>query len=131
MTKSVMDYGAIVDAGALIRAHCRKDDSGFAVYEDGWSDERVHKELGTATISNIVGLRRRLIGNTRRISTAPDAAQARRIELLEGRVAELENSVLSAMQWLQRRFQYQPPQGRPRSSPPMTDAAGAKNGGDP
>ncbi|HLG49327.1 MAG TPA: hypothetical protein VKY24_23990 [Reyranella sp.] len=130
MTKSVMDYTAIVEAGALIKAHCRKDASGFAVYEDGWSDERVQQELGAnaASVANIVGLRRKLIGNTRRTTTATDAAQEKRIEELEGRVAELETAMSGTMQWLQRRFQYQPPPGRPRSSPPGLNGTDAKAG---
>jgi hypothetical protein len=127
MTKSVMDYAAIVEAGTLIKAHCRKDASGHAVWEDGWSDERVQQELGGgANVANIISLRRKLIGNTARKASAADAALEKRIDELDARVAELENTVLAAMQWLQRRFQYQPPPGRPRSSPPeaqMTNGA--------
>jgi len=121
MTKSVMDYTAIVEAGALIKAHCGKDAAGYAVWEDGWNEERVQQELkGRASVANLVGLRRKLIGNTARKSNAADAALEKRVDDLEARVAELENTVLSAMQWLQRRFQYQPPPGRPRTSPPAS-----------
>ncbi len=59
--KHVMDYATVVAVADVIKAHCKRTETGSAVYDEGWNDERVAKETGV-TIANATSLRFKLIG---------------------------------------------------------------------
>jgi len=37
----------IIAIHGLLHAHCRKGDDGYAVFDDGWSDEKIALEVST------------------------------------------------------------------------------------
>lgn len=76
-----------------IRQHCINID-GFAVYEDGWSDEKIFeamKDEFTLTIHNVAGARRMAVGRFKK--TAPD------IEVKAGSVADLRQRIEALEKW--------------------------------
>jgi len=72
---------------ALLRDHCKRDADGFAVYAEGWDDEKVAREAGVQP-SNVKGRRAAIYGH---LITAPAAA-----------LKAAENEVLSLRRELQR-----------------------------
>lgn len=77
----------IVDAGLAIRQHCHQDDEGFAIYEHGWSDQKIADQTG-ATLSTVTSLRRTEFGALRHRGGGGAS-----LEELRGRVAALEERV--------------------------------------
>lgn len=96
---SIMKPRQIAKALALLDEHCRKSGTKYCVYDEGWSDERIAKEIG-ASLTSIANLRKREIGvirtnfdvghESRAMAMVDDriAALERRIELLEAAVTE-------------------------------------------
>ena len=72
MTKSMLSRPDLFWLGDLMRKHCASV-NGFAVYEEGWSDERLLKELIDAgrlgSINNVRNLRLDLIGDIKKVSS--------------------------------------------------------------
>jgi hypothetical protein len=66
-----LSYTEAFKIADVIRAHCKAVD-GHAVYDQGWSDAEVLKEINNGlvgrsfTINNVQGIRRQLIGQLRR-----------------------------------------------------------------
>lgn len=70
MTKVVMTRSDLFKASGILSAHCSSV-GGFAVYEEGWSDERVAKETGDhLNVYHIRKLRLEAIGEIRSVTRA-------------------------------------------------------------
>jgi len=62
MSKKMLNYSKVVDMADLLRKHCACV-GGYAVYEEGWSDEVVLGKFSEdCSISSVKGLREKLIG---------------------------------------------------------------------
>jgi hypothetical protein len=116
----------------VLALHCHSDADGCAVYEDGWSDERVLKEAervlkrGLSMLA-ISALRRDGFGNFRREQRLGRPLLVPRVEALETKVAKQQELIealqaqLSSMAlWLKHNkgYAYTAPQGRPPATPP-------------
>lgn len=83
-TKTVLLRKQIFAVGDMIRKYCKLDEHGFAVYDDGWDDARILQCFISEfpiTITNVLRLRRDLVGDMRRGSksdTVEDIAMLRR-----------------------------------------------------
>lgn len=92
-----MNYRDTIEAGKIIEAHCKLVD-GYAVYEEGWSDNRVHKTLLKALpgrkigIKSIANMRRDVIGRLKtRTSIGLGNATSERLDVLEGHIMALKD----------------------------------------
>ena len=62
-----LKHNELFIVGDILRQHCRNV-SGFAIYEEGWNDEKVITEMAKShpgirlTLNNIMGLRKTLLG---------------------------------------------------------------------
>lgn len=103
--------------GDMIRAHCKRIDD-YAVYEEGWTDERCQQEMGgpeQCSINSVQNIRRELVGDLRqqRLNSSKG-----KIEDLEKRVTELEKQVAMLLDARTRPSAPIHPVGRPPSRPP-------------
>lgn len=86
-----LSYTETFHIGDLIRQHCKLIGK-YAVYEDGWTDERITCEIGgTFTQSNVQGVRAQLIGPLRIARETKEADLRGRISALEERLTSLED----------------------------------------
>jgi hypothetical protein len=72
----------------LIRLHCKKTEDGFAVYDPGWSDERIAAAIPGSTIHMVRDARQKLVGLLRP-----------RGEPFGERVIQLEARLYALEQW--------------------------------
>jgi hypothetical protein len=79
---------------------CRKGPDGFAEYDEGFSDGKIHMLMGDAySINNVIFTRRKMFGDLRR-ARAPDMLS--NADLLK-RIADLEQIVTDLAGWAGRR----------------------------
>lgn len=113
----------------LMSQHCKTNEAGFAEYEQGWDDHRVHEEVNRLAkeknrdardygLVSVKNLRLNLFGRLPVSANNPNANMALEIEELKARVDALEKFIMSLNKG------YHPPQGRPRSVPPMPPKMG-------
>jgi hypothetical protein len=124
----------VIAIHTLMAAHCKTVDN-FAVYEDGWDDARITREVLANNpepgkeigVSSIARLR---VENFGRFKKQPDdvgtAAIMARIDQLEADYRDLLDWTLRVAKFLQEKFpaqreRYTPPIGRPQSAPRMED----------
>ena len=74
----------------LIEEYCQTQ-SGKAVYEEGWDDQRIAEEAGLDTHAPVQRIRRELVGELYRPRTGK-AATKDRVEDLERKVKSLEEA---------------------------------------
>jgi hypothetical protein len=110
--RSQMNYEQIYKLTKLIEQHCYRDAEGRAVYEAGWTDERLIEEMGNAVnLANVRTLRRTIIGP---LLLAKDKANGHappgNVEALaqlaaeqEARIAALEHRLADVEQWASAR----------------------------
>lgn len=79
---SRLDHREIVSLSKSLEKHCSKGNDGFAVYSEGYDDERIAKE-NSVTTGNVAYLRNAIIGRLR----APKGQDTTNIE---ARIAALE-----------------------------------------
>lgn len=86
-----LTYAETFIVGDAVRKYCKLEGK-YAVYEEGWDDDRVVAELGgTFTTNNVAGIRRQLIGpikmgrgiNNGDLKTSRLIALEHRLEALE------------------------------------------------
>lgn len=72
MAKNVLKQVDMIALADAIREVCHKSPEGFAIYDEGWSDQRIVDESkGRLTIYNVRLLRQNLVGEIPRNLTAP------------------------------------------------------------
>lgn len=104
MTTHTGKYNALGFAGRVkildaLRAVCSRDEAGYAVYSDGYTDTRLASEL-QVTPSNIASVRRDMFGKLRKApvpSASDSVGDNERLEALEQRVERLSKT---AGRWL-------------------------------
>jgi hypothetical protein len=75
-------------ASDLVRQFCHRGESGRAVYDEDWGDERIRLEIGPeVSLRSIQRLRKALVGELQSARTAVFASE--RIEKLEATVSIL------------------------------------------
>ena len=104
MPNKRLDWEEKVVLYQMIGAVCRQDDDGYAVYNEGWDDARVGREMtrsveGRVTVNVPVvakirvdkfGHFRRIPGGTQRIKIIDFRAVVERLHLVEERLDQLE-----------------------------------------
>jgi len=76
--------------GDLVRAHCKKDEYGFAVYDEGWSDGKIAgMQDFPCTEKNVQSVREALVGKVRRANARSDDPVSMRLDALEKKLAEV------------------------------------------
>lgn len=89
MIKNSLNQADLFRLGDFLRQHCKIIGDGAAQYEPGWSDQRVVDESPVkATIYNVTGLRRALLGELKVVKPVT----------LEEHVAKLEERVMTLME---------------------------------
>jgi hypothetical protein len=87
-------YAEVFKIADIVRQHC-KAEGGYAIYEPGWSDGTVAKELGGRfTQANVANVRIQLIGpipKRNRQHTHTKESLAKRLAEVEARLNELED----------------------------------------
>lgn len=83
--RSMLKQSQVIELYGLLKQHCSPVD-GYAVYEGGWSDERLAKEFG-CTPTNVANLRVSMIGSFRPRSAVTVNG---RLDALERAVAALQ-----------------------------------------
>lgn len=84
-TRRVATHAEIDKILALLRDHCKRDADGFAVYAEGWDDDRVAREAGV-TANHVKNRRTAIYGN---LITSPAAA----LKAAESEVLSLRREV--------------------------------------
>jgi hypothetical protein len=133
MANTKLTSRQVIAIHALMAQHCKKGDDGFANYDEGWDDNRIMKDVvnpeldRSIPITSVARLRMENFGRIRKIDPMADG----RVAALEKRLVELEEDQKGLLDWITRvarllqdkypnqRNLYAPPQGRPRSVPPM------------
>lgn len=87
MAKNVMHRLELVKVADALRARCSISEDGFALYADGYSDQKIADELGV-TVFNVSGLRKDMFGPIRPARTPKDP-RAAEIAALKSDVASL------------------------------------------
>lgn len=105
----------------LLSQYCSTDENGNAVYKEGWNDlaiatavnEKLPNEVALSTEKQVETRRREIYGH---IYSNKKVDLENRITALEGIVEHLTKQfeTLAGARYVK----YQPPIGRPRSSPP-------------
>lgn len=78
-TKNTIDAKQRFAVTLVLSAHCKAGNDGYAVYEDGWNDERVAKEAGLdpeKNVKSVANMRVEAIGKLR-IVTRDDKVEER------------------------------------------------------
>jgi len=133
--RKVADSTQIVAIYKVVSQHCHRTSEGFAHYADGWDDMRIHKEVLAAnpnwafSQSSVNRVRRENFGNLKNIGRPGTDAmvkelqgqiEAMRLKLNqhETDMDELRDAYNKMVAYLRAKFSYQPPPGRPQSTPP-------------
>jgi hypothetical protein len=124
----------VIAIHTLMAQHCKTVD-GYAVYEEGWDDARILREISASNpepdraISN-TSVSRLRVENFGRFKKQLDdvgtAAIMARIDQVEADYRDLLDWTLRVAKFLQEKFpaqreRYTPPIGRPQSAPRMED----------
>lgn len=98
-TKNFASISQTIQISKLLEEHCTEL-NGYAVYEQGWDDLRVAKEVGLDTTSRVSGVRKEIVGP---MKPTPKGGKSQRvadleraIELLTNRVDALEQMIKGA-----------------------------------
>jgi len=139
MARPKLLQSQVIAINRIMEAHCKSAD-GMAIYEAGWGDERVTTEAEAVnpakdkpiSLGAVQAMRRNLFG---RVINKSNNANSAAVETLEARVAALEGEVEEIAAWGRaiierthhlyewaRRRGYEPPPGRPQSTPPSPPA---------
>ena len=86
-------YAEAFFIGDLIRLHCKRV-GDYAIYDDGWSDQEVLKQVGgTFVLNNVENIRRQIVGPLR-------ISKMKKADLdLEERIAKLEKIANDLEDW--------------------------------
>jgi hypothetical protein len=107
--RSQMSYEQIYKLTKLIEQRCRRDPDGRAVYEAGWTDDRLIEEMGgSVNLANVRTLRRTIVGPL--LLPKPNGHAPTNLEALaqlaaeqEARIAGLEHRLTDVEQWASAR----------------------------
>lgn len=80
----------LFEVGDMIRQHCKTNEYGFAVYDDGWDDSQILQSFLTKfpiKMTNVANLRQDIVGDLRKVNKSDVheeiAMLRRRLFLLE------------------------------------------------
>jgi hypothetical protein len=125
----------VIAIHSLMAQHCKTVD-GFAVYEEGWDDARIMREITAnnpepdrpISDTSVTRLRVENFGRFKRqmIDDVNTTLLMARIDQLEADYRDLLDWTLRVAKFLQEKFptqreRYTPPIGRPQSAPRMED----------
>lgn len=90
LTRNKLSAKEHFEVSVTLHKHCKSVD-GYAVYDEGWNDARIAKELDV-TVPNVGYVRRNVFGNFKQLPRLAVRSYASKATL-EQRIADLEDTV--------------------------------------